>query len=253
MNTTLVTLATGGLDLWVAATLYAVSFLSSFVTISLGIGGGALLLTTMASLVPATALIPVHGVIQFGSGIFRAAVLAPHIHWPPVAAFAVGSAVGAALGGMVVVELPPAFVTIGVGTFVIFSVLAKAPAWFGRHGWFAGLVSSFLTMFFGATGLFVAVYGKTLKLDRQPHVATHATFMTLQHLLKVVVFGILGFAFGPWMGFIALMMAFGVLGTLSGRMLLVRMSDHGFKRALDIVLILISLRLIWIAVADLSR
>lgn len=253
MDTTLVTLATGGLDPWVAASLYAVSFLTSCITISLGIGGGALLLAVMASLVPAAALIPVHGVVQLGSGFFRAGLLMSHIHWPPFAGFAAGSVLGVALGGLVVVELPPAFVTIGVGIFVIFSVVAKAPAWFGRHGWFTGIVSSFLTMFFGATGLFVAVFSKALKLDRQAHVATHAALMTLQHLLKVIVFGILGFAFVPWLGFIALMMAFGVLGTLAGRMLLVRMSDHGFKRALDIVLILISLRLIWIGVADLSR
>ena len=41
------------------------------------------------------------------------------------------------------------------------------------------------------------------------------------------------------------MIVAGFLGTLAGRQVLVRMSDRGFKRALDIVLLLISARLIW--------
>jgi uncharacterized membrane protein YfcA len=106
-------------------------------------------------------------------------------------------------------------------------------------------------MFFGATGPFVATYGKTLKLGREAHVATHATFMTLQHTLKVVAFGMLGFAFGPWIGFVAAMMIAGVLGTLAGRFVLVKISDTAFKRALDVMLVLLSLRLIWVGIADL--
>ena len=115
-----------------------------------------------------------------------------------------------------------------------------------------GVGASILTMFFGATGPFVAVYVKTLMLERQAHVATHATLMTLQHLLKIVVFGILGFAFAPWLGFILIMILCGFLGTVSGRTVLIRMSDAGFRRALNIALILISIRLIWVGWSDLT-
>ena len=61
--------------------------------------------------------------------------------------------------------------------------------------------------------------------------------MTLQHGLKVAIFAMLGFAYGPWLAFIGLMIAAGFLGTLVGRSVLVRLSDKGFKKALDIVLI----------------
>ncbi|PPR79335.1 MAG: hypothetical protein CFH06_00428, partial [Alphaproteobacteria bacterium MarineAlpha3_Bin5] len=47
--------------------LCIVSFLGSFITISLGIGGGVLLLSTMAQILPPTTLIPIHGVVQLGS------------------------------------------------------------------------------------------------------------------------------------------------------------------------------------------
>jgi uncharacterized membrane protein YfcA len=235
----------GGFEPLVAAALLGASFFGSFMTVALGIGGGALLLAVMASFLPPAALIPIHGVVQLGSNMFRAGLLIRKTHWPPFAAFAMGTAIGAGFGGMVAINLPPGLVLIGIGLFVIWSVLRKPPAWLSRVPLLTGLISSFLTMFFGATGVFVANFTKSLKLTRESHVASHAVFMTLQHGLKVVIFAVLGFAYGPWLGFIALMIAAGFLGTLAGRLVLVRLSDKGFKTALDVVLILISLRLIW--------
>lgn len=235
----------GEIDPIAAAVLLGASFLGSFITVALGIGGGALLLAVMASFLPPAALIPIHGVVQLGSNVFRAGLLIRKTHWPPLAAFAFGTAIGASFGGMVVINLSPSLVLIGIGVFVIWSVLARPPAWLSRIPVLTGLISSFLTMFFGATGVFVANFTKSLNLPREAHVATHAVFMTLQHGLKVTIFALLGFTYGPWLGFITMMIATGFLGTLVGRSVLVRLSDKGFKKALDIVLILISLRLIW--------
>lgn len=242
----------GGLEPSVLVGLLMASFAASFITVALGIGGGAMLLAVMASLMPPGALIPVHGVIQLGSNATRTAVLLSHVHWAPLAAFAAGSLVGVAVGGMVAVDLPPAMIQAGVGIFVIWSVLARPPKWLARFPALTGGISSFLTMFFGATGVFVANFTKSLNLERQRHVATHAVLMSLQHLLKVVAFGFLGFAFGPWTGFIMAMIFTGFAGTLAGRAVLVRVSDTGFKRALDIILIVISLRLIWTGILQSS-
>ncbi len=247
----MIELFTGGLDTAVFSALLAISFTASFITVALGIGGGVLLLAVMASLLPPAALIPVHGVIQLGSNALRMAVLVRHVHWPPVAMFLVGTVLGVALGGSVAVNLPPGAVMIGVGCFVIWSVLSKPPAWLSRLPVLTGLLSSFLTMFFGATGPFVANFTKSLSLPREAHVASHAAFMSLQHFAKVLVFGLLGFAFGPWLGFLAAMIVAGFLGTLAGRLVLTRLSDRAFKRALDFVLVLISIRLIWLGIASL--
>lgn len=51
--------------------LLVTSFLTSLISGALGIGGGALLLTVLATLLPPAALIPVHGVIQLGSNVGR--------------------------------------------------------------------------------------------------------------------------------------------------------------------------------------
>ena len=235
----------------VLAGLLAASFVSSFITVAFGIGGGAVLLAVLATLMPPAALIPVHGVVQLGSNATRGAMPLRYVSWRALPGFAVGSVIGVATGGVLVVDLPPAFIQVGVGLFIVWSVLARPPAWLRRWPPLTGAVSSFLTMFFGATGTFVATYVKSLGLERHGHVATHAALMTMQHLLKVLTFGLLGFAFGPWLIVIAGMIVAGAAGTLAGRLLLTRLSDRIFRRALDIVLLLIALRLIWAGVSAL--
>ena len=63
-------------------------------------------------------------------------------------------------------------------------------------------------MFFGATGTFISAMVKTLRLGRLEHVATHSACMVAQHLIKVVAFGLLGFAYGPYLPLIVGMVAF---------------------------------------------
>ncbi|MEM1432017.1 MAG: TSUP family transporter [Pseudomonadota bacterium] len=240
----LVTFLPGGLAHGEVAVLLATSFAASFITVAFGIGGGGLLLAVMATLVPTSALIPVHGLIQLGSNAGRMAMLIRHVFWSAFPGFAIGSLVGSIAGGLIVVELSASVVQIGVGLFVIWTVFATAPKWLRDMPVVTGLISSFLTMFFGATGLFVATFTKSLDLPRYAHVATHASLMTLQHSLKVVVFGFLGFAFAEWGGFVLAMIASGLCGTLAGRLFLDRFEDRWFRRALDALLLLISARLI---------
>lgn len=236
------------LTFWI---LIATSFLSSVITFVFGIGGGGLLLAVMAALVPPSALIPTHGVIQLSSNFGRVLLIFRHIFWPALPAFFVGSVVGAGLGGMVVISLPPAWVQIGIGGFVAWSVLGRPPK--GLKDWpvAVGAVSSFLTMFFGATGLFVATFTKAQQLGRHAHVATHAALMTVQHGLKTLIFGFLGFAFAQWLPFIVVMSAAGFLGTVVGSRFLNRIDDRRFRLGLDAVLLLLSAHLIYVGVTGL--
>ena len=86
---------------------------------------------------------------------------------------------------------------------------------------------------------------KTLKLDRLAHVATHSACMVAQHLIKVLAFGLLGFAYGPYAGLTAAMIASGFLGTVLGKRVLVKMKDRTFHRVLSVVLTLLALRLLY--------
>ncbi|GAB4272837.1 MAG: hypothetical protein Kow0013_26450 [Pararhodobacter sp.] len=235
----------------VTLALLGSSFVASFITITFGIGGGALLLAIMASLMPPAALIPVHGIVQLGSNTGRAALLARHVHRPVLLWFGLGAVIGTAIGGMITVNIPPALVQAGVGVFIIWTVLAKPPQWMRKWPALTGALTSILTMLFGATGPFVAAFTRTLTLGRMGYGATHAALMVLQHALKIVAFGFLGFAFGPWIGFCAAMIAAGFAGTWIGRQVLHKLSDLHFDFFLKALLVVISLRLIWTGLSAL--
>ncbi|WP_292285959.1 sulfite exporter TauE/SafE family protein [Marivita sp.] len=234
-----------GLGWPVAGSLAALSFMASFMTVALGIGGGAVMLAVLAVLLPAAAIIPVHGLVQLGSNVGRLSIMLPHVHRAVVPAFVLGALIGVTVGGSMVVQLPAGAIQIGVGCFILWSVFFRPPAFLRNSSLITGVISSFLTMFFGGTGPFVATFVKGQGLDRLTHVATHAALMTIQHLLKTLVFGLLGFVFSQWLGFVALLIAAGFLGTLVGRQALTRINEKNFLFALNAVLTLLALRLIW--------
>lgn len=235
-----------GLGWGVAVILIAVSLVTSFITAAFGIGGGIALLAVLASFIPPAALIPVHGLVQFGSNFGRAAIMLKHVKWPLVLPFTAGAAVGVALGGSVAVNLPPDILKIGLGLFILWSVLGTPPAFMRGSAVIAGAFSSFLTMFFGGTGSFVSAFVKSTGVDRFVQVATHSTLMTMQHLLKTIAFGFLGFAFGTWMPLIVAMIVSGFIGTLIGKQVLSRIDEAKFQTVLSAILVVLALRLVWI-------
>ena len=229
----------------IAGGLMAISFVTSFITAAFGIGGGVVLIAVLAMLLPPAALIPVHAVVQLGSNAGRFFIMRAHVDWPIWGVFVIGAAVGVAIGGVIVVDLPPHVLQIGIGAFILWSIMAKPPAFLRHSAWLAGGVSSVLTMFFGATGPFVAAYLKSHGYGRMTMVAMQGACMTVQHLLKAVAFGLLGFAFGPYAFLIAGMILFGFGGTLVGRRVLMKIDEARFKFALNTILVLLALRLLW--------
>ena len=229
----------------VALILIVASAATSFVTAAAGIGGGVLLVAIMATVMPAAAIVPVHGAVQIGSNGGRALILLKHVQTAVMLPFLAGSVIGAVIGGMVAIQLAPHFLKIGLGCFILWSVWGKTIKATGRLAVLGtGIFSSFLTMFFGATGMFISAMVKTLDLGRLEHVATHAMCMTAQHIIKIVVFGILGFGFAPYFWLIGAMILSGFIGTVIGKRVLVKMSDAAFHRVLAIALSLLALKLL---------
>jgi uncharacterized membrane protein YfcA len=234
-----------------ALAMIAASMGTSFITAAFGIGGGGVLVALLAVLLPPTALIPVHGVVQLGSNFGRALIMLKHVERSTIVPFTAGGILGAVAGGMLYVQFPPWAIQYGIAGFIIWSVVGRLPA-IGRHHIFAaGAFSSFLTMFFGATGTFVAALLKSMKLPPLNHVATQGALMTLQHLLKSVVFGFLGFAFAPWLPLVGAMIVSGFVGTVIGRHMLVRIGHRYFRPILNAILLVLAARLLWSATEKL--
>lgn len=236
-----------------SAALIALSAATSFLTAAAGIGGGIILIAVMAVLMPAHALIPIHGVVQIGSNLGRAAIMIKGVEWRVILLFCIGSLIGAAIGGMTAVQLPPAILNIGLACFILWSVWAPPVTAAGRFKVIiTGVFSSFLTMFFGATGSFVSAMVKSMKMGRVEHVATHSACMVAQHAIKVVAFGLLGFSYGPYAGLVVAMVLSGFLGTVIGKHVLVKMNDKTFHRVLAVILSVLALRLLYEGVTLLA-
>ena len=244
----LVSLLPPAMTLLDAGLLVMASLVTSFITAAFGIGGGVVLLVFLALVLPPVALIPVHGIVQLGSNAGRACIMLKEVMWRPILPFVVGAMIGAGLGGMVVVQLPPWVVQLALGVFIIWAVFAKLPPIQQRYVLLGGVVSSFLTMFFGATGNFIAAMVKSMNLDPVPHVATHSLMMTFQHLIKVLIFGLIGFQFGPYMILIFGMVISGFIGTVIGSRFLFKAGGRYFKPVLNTILFLAATRLIWAGV-----
>ncbi|MGF1591926.1 MAG: sulfite exporter TauE/SafE family protein [Kiloniellaceae bacterium] len=242
-------------DVGLTASVFLILFsaFTSFITAAAGIGGGIMMIAVMAVLMPAQAVIPVHGLVQIGSNAGRAAIMINGVQWRVLGPFFIGSLAGAAVGGLTVIQLPPAILNIGLACFILWSVWGPPLAAHGRFKVIAtGAFSSFLTMFFGATGTFVSAMLKTMRLGRVEHVATHSACMVAQHFIKVVAFGLLGFAYGPYLGLIVVMIVSGFVGTVIGKHVLVKMNDVTFHRVLAVLLSILALRLLYEGVSLLG-
>ena len=237
-----------GLGPWDLILLCGISFLGSFITAGLGLGGGVLVFATMALFLPPAALIPVHGVVQLGSNLGRAALMMRHVMSPIIPAFLAGTVLGAAVGGQLVVTLPTPLLQAILAAFVLYATWApKFQASSPGKGTFFGVgaLGTFATMFVGATGPLIAPFVAAACKERQQVVATHAILMTIQHGFKILVFGVLGFAFGPYVPLLAGLLAFGFAGTSAGRLVLDRLPERVFRIGLKVILTLIALRLLY--------
>ena len=234
-----------------AAGLVVLSFITSMLTAAVGIGGGLLLLTVMVSFLPPIIVLPVHGVIQLGSNGGRMAVMRQHVDWRIWGFFAIGSILGVILAGQLFINLSLEVLRALLGLFVLYAVWTPKlrPSNIALNGYtLVGIGTTFITMFVGATGPLVSSFLSPKKLGRECVVATLAACMTVQHGLKGIAFGVLGFYFQPWIPVIVVMIASGFLGTLLGRRILKRLPEQLFSRLFRIVLTLLAGRLLYLAI-----
>jgi len=237
-----------GLSPWVAALLVVASSFTSALTAAFGVGGGIAMLALMGLFVPVASVIPVHGAVQLGSNTGRAWHQRAYMRMDVAAPFIAGSVVGAIGGIFLVVQLPDALLKMVLGCFILVLTWAKIPGIerLTRVGLAAvSVVLAFVSMLVGATGPLVSVlFAKFFQNDRKALVATHAAGMTAQHLLKIVVFGLAGFAFWDWLPLIAAMILSGFLGTIYGTKLLDRLPEEEFRKWFRIGITILALDLL---------
>jgi len=246
-----------GIGAATATALVFLSFLTSAITASLGGGGGLLMLAAMATVMPAAAVIPVHGLVQLGSNGGRALLSHRHVMRRITATLLTGAAVGAVAGSVVLLSLPVQLLQLSIALFIVLVVWLPLPAFGGASpsalstGAF-GVLTGFLSLFVGATGPIVGAYIHRIAADRFAIVATVAACMTGLNVLKLAAFSVVGFGWLEWLALALLMIASGALGTWCGLRMLGRFSERGFRRAFRLLLTALALHLAWQGLAAMS-
>ena len=245
-----------GTDLSIAGffVLCFVSLLGSLIAGALGLGGGALVLATMANLLPPTALVPIHGVVQLGSNLSRALLSWRETLMSIVTPFFIGTILGAAIGAQFVVALPKSWLQLVLAAFILVSTWL--PNLQSRSAskvkfFFVGVVTTIVTMFVGGTGVLVGSFVAPACPERHQFVSTHSVVMTIQHGLKIITFVLLGFAFGPYMALLIGLVSCSFIGSYAGKLLLNRLPERIFRVALKATLTVLALQLLYSALGQI--
>ncbi|MEH6648747.1 MAG: sulfite exporter TauE/SafE family protein [Motiliproteus sp.] len=234
--------------------LLATSFATALLTATLGVGGGVLLLAVVASVLPPLAIIPVHGLVQAAANGNRAILTRQHLNRFVFKHFIVGAVIGAILASMLVVQLPTNAILLCIGLFILLLTWGPALQFQTLGPWslrIAAGLTTFVSMFVGASGPLVAAFTQQLSHDRFQRVATFSACMSLQHGLKLAVFGFLGFSFGDWIALIVAMILTGVAGTWIGLNLLSKISNERFNQVFKVILTLMAAKLLYSALSGL--
>lgn len=228
--------------------LVAVACFTSFITAVFGAGGGVMMLGAMAQVLPPQVIIPLHGVVQLGSNCGRAIMSWRYIDWRLISRFLPGAFVGILFGSLLLVSLTPATIYLTVALFILYLCWGpKLPKLvLGTLGTsIAAAVTSFLTLFVGASGPLVAAFIKQVHVCKFTTIATFAVAMTSQHLLKISVFYQIGFPLLDWLPLLMCMILSGAIGTFVGLRVLKYMSDKSFHRTFNLILTALAFRMIW--------
>ena len=240
---------------WLFFGLVIASFFASYFSIVAGTAGGLLLLVLMASFYPPAVLIPMHTLIQLGSGVSRSLSMWEWVLKQTIVPFTLGCIAGAALGGYMFISLPTALLMGGLGVFVLLITWAPQLGRFGpERGRFAllGFFVTVLGVFVSATGTIVGPFVASASPDRRNHVATMASLMAITHIAKMAAFLWIGFALGAYVPLIAAMIATGILGNWCGEHTLNRIREEWFRIGFKMVMTLLALRLIWVALREMG-
>lgn len=235
--------------------LILLSALTSAFTAAVGAGGGVLMIMALAQVMPAAALIPVHGMVQLGSNVGRTLMTWRHIDRATLAAFLPGVALGALAAAWLLIRLPAGVLELCIAAFVLVTLWGPGLPGraLGRVGTLVvGAVTTLLSSLVGASGPAVAAFVKQRQTGRLAKVATFSACMVAQHATKAFVFGAAGFVFRDWLALMLAMVAAGLAGTWLGLRLLQRLSERRFDTLFRWALTLLALRLAWLGARSLG-
>jgi uncharacterized membrane protein YfcA len=233
------------------------ALLTSVLSGATGMGGGVILLAVMALLVDMAYVVPLHGVVQFYSNGFRTFLFFKHTDWRLFCCYAVGLLPGAFLGIYVFQHLDKDVVALLMGIFIL--LITWMPKFRNEHKESilifipVGVVSGVISIFFGATGPFLAPFFVRKDILKEQLIATKAACQTLAHILKIPLFASIGFNIFQFWPTLLFLCGAVMIGTYFGKKLVGKMTDKQFKGIIKWMLTAVSIKMIITAIYLITK
>lgn len=229
--------------------LFLLVFLGSLVTSLTGLGGGTLVLAGLLLVYPPEIAIPLHSFNQLAANGIRTGIFFRQVHWKVVGAYSAFMLPFAWLAAEVFEHVNPSLLKILVGTFIFISIIPWKwkPDNEPRLSTFAiaGAFSGFLGVFVGAVGPMVTPFFNRLKLEREGNLSTKSSGQMFLQLSKIIAFtGAAGMNFLEFKGSVVILFVGSLLGVLISIPLGKKISDQKFNLAVDVMLGVISIKVL---------
>jgi uncharacterized protein len=224
---------------WLAATISGAA----------GFGGALLLLPVLTTSLGVQAAVPVLTIAQLWGNGSRVWFGRREIEWRPVLYFCLTAVPLSIVGSRLLVELPPRFITAGIGFLLIGIVLLRRSGknrfqMNDRRLLLGGGLTGFLSGLVGSAGPLGAAFFLGLDLPAGAYVASEAVTAVAMHLTKSVVYqryaliGASELAYGLLLGVSM------VVGSWTGKQIIERLPRDKFILLIEALLVLAALQLI---------
>ena len=225
----------------IAAFIVASAFATALLSGIFGMAGGLVLMGALALVLPVSAAMVTHGVLQIVANAWRAILLRGHIEWRIVGHYAIASLAAGLMVALLsfVPSKPVLYVLLGLVPLLVWLPpgLLALDAARRPHALASGFVVTSVNLLAGVAGPLLDVFFVRTALGRHAIVATKAATQVFSHLAKVAVYGLpMAASWGdaasglPQWWVFALAVPLSMLGTATGGRLLDRMNDVNFKR-----------------------
>ena len=158
-----------------------------------------------------------------------------------------GAVAGAALGGGIYARLDLHWLPAVVGLLILFITWVPLPPVKRGGQWgllLLGFYQTGIGMVAGATGPLGAAVLARFSVERDWLVVNTAVYMSINHLLRVMAFALLGFGFAPWWPLLLGMILGAIAGSWVGTRLRAYIPQVDFVRWFRLLVTVLALRMI---------